>query len=270
VIKKRLSVSLVIPAYNEERHLVACLDAIAVQIVRPDEVIVVDNNSTDDTVCIAESYSFVKLIHVQEKGVVFSRNAGFNAATCDIIGRIDADTTLPPNWVDYVQSFFADSAHVHNAWTGGPYFYNVRLPRLVSGTYSLLAFRSNQLFAGSYTLWGSNMAIWRADWERVASSVHVRPDIHEDLDLAIHLKQLGVKICYDSKLKVRTQLRRVRTNRHELWDYLQWWPRTLRLHGKRSWIVCWLFGALLLYYVTPILNLAEALARAVGKKPLPD
>src|SRR5687767_1835934 len=99
LMNTRLRVSLVIPAYNEESHLRACLDAVAAQTVRPFEVIVVDNNSTDTTVAIARSYSFVAVMHESQQGIVYARNAGFNAARGDIIARIDADTHLSPNWI---------------------------------------------------------------------------------------------------------------------------------------------------------------------------
>ncbi len=96
---KELSVSIVIPVYNEEAHLKNCLDAIARQTVAPDEVIVVDNNSTDRSVEIAEKYSFVKVIKEAKQGRAHARNSGFNVATCDVIGRIDAHSLFASDWV---------------------------------------------------------------------------------------------------------------------------------------------------------------------------
>lgn len=245
--KQRLRVSIVIPAYNEERHLAVCLDAIAAQTVRPFEVIVADNNSTDRTVELACSYSFVKVVHEPRQGRVFARSRGFDAATGDIIGRIDADTTLPSDWVEHVQRFYADPEHLRQAWSGAGYFYNVPLPGLVSFAYSLLAFRLNKLLLGHYTLWGSNMAVTKAQWQAVRAHVCGRTDIHEDLDLAMHIVAAGYDITYDTDVKTRSELRRVHEDRHELWDYLQWWPRTLRVHGRATWVVCWFVGTLGLY-----------------------
>jgi glycosyltransferase involved in cell wall biosynthesis len=95
----RLRVSLVIPVYNEESHLRGCLDAIAAQTVQPLEVIVVDNNSNDGTAAIAAAYPFVTLITIARQGVVYARDAGFDAAKGEIIGRIDADTHIAPDWL---------------------------------------------------------------------------------------------------------------------------------------------------------------------------
>jgi len=257
----RLRVSIVIPALDEERHIAACLDAIAAHTVQPYEVIVVDNNCTDKTVTITGKYPFVRVVREVEQGRVFARDAGFDAARGEIIGRIDADILLPPNWVEYITDFYAEPSHEQNAWTGAGYFYNVRMPGLVSFAYGLLAFQLNKLLLGYYTVWGSNMAITKKQWQAVRTSVHRRSDIHEDLDLAIHLAKAGYRITYDAKIKVRAELRRVHSNRHELLEYLNWWPRTVRIHNNSAWVICWFFGVFVLYLATLVLIAADKLAR---------
>lgn len=260
----RRRVSIVIPAHNEERQLRACLDAIAAQTVRPYEVIVADNNSSDKTAEVAAVYDFVRVVREPQQGRVFARNAGFNAARGDIIGRIDADIVLPPQWVEHVMTFYAEPRNKHRAWTGAGHFYNVRMPRLVNFGYSLMAFRLNKLLLGHYSLWGSNMALSRTLWLAVQGEVCLRNDLHEDLDLAMHLAAKGFGITYDTSAETRVQaeLRRVHSNRHELWEYLNWWPRALRLHGSPFWPVCWFFGVACLYLATFILVAAE---RLLGK-----
>lgn len=259
--KTRLRVSIVIPAYNEERHLLVCLAAIEAQTVRPYEVIVVDNNSIDKTGQITQRFPFVVVVDEPRQGVVYARNAGFDAVKGDIIGRIDADIQLPPQWVAHVQRFYADDKHANQAWTGAGHFYNVRFPYLVNRAYGMFAFGLNRLLTGHYTLWGSNMALTAKQWRSVRQEACLRTDIHEDLDLAIHLHNAGYGITYDRTIKTSAELRRVHTERHKLWDYLQWWPRTLRIHGKRTWLICWLFGALLLYQATYVLVWADWIAR---------
>jgi glycosyltransferase involved in cell wall biosynthesis len=99
-MKKALTVSIVIPVYNEQHHLKACLDSITEQSILPNEVIVVDNNSTDESINIARSYPFVRVVKELQQGVMWGRNAGFDAAKYDLIGRIDADTQLPDDWIN--------------------------------------------------------------------------------------------------------------------------------------------------------------------------
>src|SRR5689334_10679087 len=106
--KYSMKTSIVIPVYNEAAQLGACLRAIAQQTVKPLEVIVVDNNSTDGTRAVAEAYDFVTVLEEPRQGVVHARSRGFDAARGDIIARIDADSILPADWLANVETVFGD------------------------------------------------------------------------------------------------------------------------------------------------------------------
>jgi glycosyltransferase involved in cell wall biosynthesis len=238
------SLSIVIPAYNEERHLVACLDAIAVQTVKPDEVIVVDNNSTDRTADIARKYSFVKLFSENRQGIIFARNRGFDETKSDIIARIDADTVLPTFWVERVKAFYADTKHQQVAITGSCYFYNLHSGRLTGRMYDLIVFRLNRLLLGYYFPWGSNSALPKAVWQKVRGQIGERTDIHEDLDLGFHLHQSGYETKYLSYLRVGAIARRIITDRGELWTWLAMWPRTFKANGSHNGWLAWPFAVM--------------------------
>ena len=261
-------ISIIIPAYNEERYLKRCLDSVARQAERPFEVIVIDNNSTDKTARIAEKYPFVRVLRESAQGRVYARNTGFRVARGNVLARIDADAILPVDWTQQLGKYFAQPGAMDTSWTGGAFFYNVRFPHLVSAIYNALVFRFNFLLIGHPTLWGSNMALPKVLWAEARADVCLRNDVHEDLDLAIHLRRHGRQIHYDRHVKTHVQLRRVHANHHELWDYLQMWPRTLRTHGFKTWPVCWLFGDVLLYAASPLFSISERIARLFGRKPL--
>lgn len=108
---KYMKITLVIPVYNEEQYIAGCLDSIAKQKIRPDEVIVVDNNCTDNTLLIVKKYPFVQVKHEEKQGMIAARNAGFNAASHEIIARCDADTQLPTNWIKFKRSY---SSKIHD------------------------------------------------------------------------------------------------------------------------------------------------------------
>lgn len=246
----------------------ACLDAIAAQTVRPDEVIVVNNNSSDETAEIARSYPFVTVLREPRQGIVYARNCGFNAVSCDIIGRIDADTILPPNWVEKVKQFYGHPKNVSRALTGGGYFYNIRLPRFNGWLQGQLAYRANRFVIGYYVLWGSNMALPRDLWRAVRARTCQRTDIHEDLDLAMHLHELGYAITYWETLRVGVFLKRVTSERGRLHEHMRQWPRTLRVHHFKLWWMGVLGNILLWYAVQPFFFLAEVLARLGGRKSI--
>lgn len=244
---KPLMLSIVIPVYNEEDHLKACLDSIAKQTVMPDEVIIVDNNSTDKSLEIAKEYKFVRVVKEKQQGKPFARTKGFNEVKSRFIGRIDADSVLPPGWCESMLAFLRKSPD--NLITGGCYMYDLRIGKLAGWVNSQVAFRMNRLIMGHYIAFGSNMAFSKKLWDEVKDELHNDLDIHEDLDLAIHLHRHGYKIEYHAGLKVGVDTRVLTTRtRDTQMEYLMMWPNTLYKHGlRRAWIG--LIGAYFLYYV---------------------
>lgn len=193
-------VSLVIPAYNEEPHIADCLDAIAAQTVKPFEVIVVDNNSTDRTAAIARSYPFVKLLREKQQGVVYARDCGFNAARGDIIGRLDADGQLAKDWVACVQQLFSDPGI--DAASGIVGYRDVALSRWFNISDRLvrryLSWKMSSVHESF--LYGVNMAIRRTSWERVRAHVCHERRLHEDLDLAAHMSALKQRVVFATSM----------------------------------------------------------------------
>lgn len=263
---KALTLSIIIPAYNEENYLNGCLESIAAQTVMPNEVIVVDNNSNDHTTAVAARFPFVTILKQNKQGIALARNLGFNDAKGDIIGRIDADTRLPINWVERVLKFYNNPANKNAALTGGGYLYNIRAKRLNSWVQSQLAYRVNRFIIGHNILWGSNMALPKNLWEDAGSKVCSRQDIHEDMDIAIHLHDLGYQIIYHPSLKVGVALKRVYSGRSELSGYMARWPRTLRVHGYRLWWMGSLGNIFLRWIIQPIVFVTEYFSQYVLRR----
>lgn len=207
------------------------------QNVLPDEIIVVDNGSSDNTVKIVRKFSKVRLIKEKRRGIAYARDAGFNAAKSDYLGRIDADSVLPNEWVRCVKEFYRVSKNKDAALTGGATFRNMPLPRFAGWLQKQLAFRMSWIALGHHILWGSNMVVPKSAWQKVGSEVCHAPVIHEDIDMAIHMRESGVKIVYKIQLRVSTILKRVYSDQDKLWFNLKWWPRTLKRHGKKGWVV---------------------------------
>ena len=104
-----------------------------------------------------------------------------------MIGRIDADTRLAPGWSRAVRETFADP--VVQAATGPVAYYDVALARLIDGGDAL--FRRVWGRGSLDWLLGANMAIRAAAWRRVRPALCTDADVHEDIDLGIHLHGEG-------------------------------------------------------------------------------
>ena len=97
-----LTLSVVVPAYNEQEVIGECLRRLVAQGDAITEIVVVDNNSTDDGMAVvaemARTYPYIRTITESQQGLVYARNSGIDAATGDLVARIDADTRVPDGW----------------------------------------------------------------------------------------------------------------------------------------------------------------------------
>jgi glycosyltransferase involved in cell wall biosynthesis len=123
---KPLTISLIIPAHNEEKYLGPTLESV-LKHASPalKEIFVVDNASDDDTAKVARKFPGVTVIREPRKGTGFARQAGLLRATGDIVAFIDADTRILPGWFARVEREFRSPKLLG---LSGPYFFH-DLPR---------------------------------------------------------------------------------------------------------------------------------------------
>lgn len=249
-MKKAQTLSIVIPVYNEESYLKQCLDAVAKQTIKPDEVIIVDNNSTDSSVEIAKRYNFVKVIHEKKQSVLYARNKGFDAAKSDIIGRIDADTVLPKDWVKIAKQVFADQSVVATsgptAWYDLPWHPANRFVVDIVVSILLAVDKKYPL------LYGSNMAFRKSAWDEIKNELCENRSLHEDIDLGVHLFQKGYPVQYSRALYASISTRRADDTFADFQTYNRDRRETFRAHGLNpfgdkiaqalfisGWVLCW-------------------------------
>lgn len=92
-------VSAVVAARNEERYIAGCLESILGQTAPVDELLVVDDGSTDGTVEVAEAYPVD--IYTVEYGAVYpSKRLSICAAKNDVVLAVDGDTVLAPDFLE--------------------------------------------------------------------------------------------------------------------------------------------------------------------------
>lgn len=232
------SVSIVIPAYNEERAIRRCVLSALEQSVPAHEIIVVDNRSTDATCEIVEALQRdfpdgnIRLLHQSQiQGLIPTRNFGFEHATGDVIGRIDADSLIGSDWVETVRSVFADSEVM--AATGPVTYHDMPLKKFGLQADDALRQLVSRLGGNYQFLFGSNMAIRRSAWAEIASEVcRDEADLmHEDIDLSIHLTKHELKVVYASSMIGGMSARRLRDSPKDYRHYVMRFERTYAHHG---------------------------------------
>jgi len=201
-----MKVSVIIPAYNEEVFIGKCLESIVNQEELPGEIIVVDNNSTDNTARIAERMG-VKVVKEKNQGLIFARNKGFDSARYEIIARCDADVIVPTDWVKRIKYNF-ETQNI-DALSGPVLFYDsiIKSPLPVQ----IYSESLKLLLRGNRALLGPNMAVSKRIWKIVKPLVSLNDSlVHEDIDLSINILRAKGKIEYDASLIVKTSARRIK------------------------------------------------------------
>ena len=208
--------SFVIPAYNEENYLPACLESILAQagdLAGEVEIVVVNNASSDRTRRVALSYPSVVCVDELRKGLPFARQAGFLASTGELIANVDADSRLTPGWVEQVLEAFTERGKMV-ALSGPVEYYDLTPSQAVSVqlfymlAYLLYLVNRYVLRAGSMVQ-GGNFVLRREALESIGGFNTSIAFYGEDTDIARRLHRVG-EVVFTFQLKMYSSARRLK------------------------------------------------------------
>lgn len=179
------AISIVVPAYNEERIIATCILHLQAQVFdHPYEIIISNNNSTDRTAEIAKEHG-VRVLNTTEKGYVHAAIAGVQAAEGEIIAMTDADTRVPSHWLQRI--YDALQARPDLVAVGGPFEFHDG-PRGVRAVIKLINSISPRLMIASLS--GMNMAFRKSAYEAVGG-FNPRINLQADTYLGNRLAKYG-------------------------------------------------------------------------------
>ncbi len=98
---KKPTIDVIVPSYNQQDYLPDCIDSILSQTVKPNNVIIVDDGSTDNSLNIAGSYP-VSVVSQVNKGLSSARNTGIMNSTADYCFFLDADDMITENAIERI------------------------------------------------------------------------------------------------------------------------------------------------------------------------
>lgn len=184
-------ISVIIPARNEAHNLPALLKSIQSQSVPPREILVIDDQSEDDTAAIASQHQ-AKVISGKKlpegwKGKTWACQQGAEASQAPTLLFLDADTRLEPSFLEYLLS-------IHQARPGvvsiAPHHHTNRPYEELSAFFNLLmlagvnAFGANRPTDEASALFGQCLLVDRRDYQRMGGHEAVKSEILENFQLA--------------------------------------------------------------------------------------
>lgn len=102
-----MRVAVVVPVLNGAENIGTCVASLVSQTRPADEIVVVDNGSTDDTAAVATAAG-ASVVTESEKGVYRARNTGWHVCDADIVAFTDADCVPEPDWLERLLEPFAE------------------------------------------------------------------------------------------------------------------------------------------------------------------
>ncbi|PWR71768.1 glycosyltransferase [Methanospirillum stamsii] len=189
-------VSFCIPTKNNEDTIEACLESIKAQNYPNTEIIIIDGNSTDKTISIAQKYSD-KIVY--DAGTYGSAcQTGLESSSGEIIASLDSDIIIPhSNWLIHAVPYFNYCNRVSSVWplyvappnaTGFARLYQ---------THLYMIFMNNRISKNIGYFGGGNTLFLRKSLEDIGG---INRDIHwgADFEWAKRLKDLGYKVVFIS------------------------------------------------------------------------
>ncbi len=226
----RLSVTVVIPAYNEEEGVRACLESVLRQTVAPDQVIVVDDGSTDGTPRILEEFrGRVDVVTLVENSgnKALALRAALPHIKGDVVVYTDADSELDPRAVELLLAHFLDPRV--GAVSG---IVVSRRHNLLTSVRELQYIMGQEVYKRGMGVLGTIMVIPGCVGAVRRDLFHPSPDtITEDMDQTLTVVKAGRRVVYEPRaVAVTSDPPNLRSYVRQSWRWFSGYFQNVRKH----------------------------------------
>lgn len=194
-------ISLYIPCFNAEKTIAQCIAAVLNQTYPPQEIIIVDDGSTDNTALIASGYNAQIIKHRKNLGLAESRNTGVSNSKYEYIASLDADCVPDLDWIEKLTKNFAS---YNIAGAGG---------RLIETNVNTIADKwraqhlaqswGNKPIINPRQLFGNNAMFRKSALLEVGLYNAKYKTNAEDYDISQRLIKRGYTLIYDPEAKAK-------------------------------------------------------------------
>lgn len=224
-----MKISVVVPVRNEEKMLPRFLKSLKKQdFPKQDfEVIIVDNNSSDNTVNIAKDFG-ATVVYESRQGIPYARDTGTRRAKGEIIIGTDSDCLFPRNHLTKVYQHFTNNPHLVGL-SGSVYMPDA--PRVVSISVKILSAYghiSSRILKTATVCWAPNFSFRKQafnkcggyDLERPLLKLGLNSHVTDEYSMSDRLMATGGKVLFDKNIILQTSGRRFK-NRLFYWFFVE-------------------------------------------------
>lgn len=181
------------PVLNEELYIKKCIDSIITEKLQKDEIIVIDNGSTDNTLKIISEYKNITILQYPCATIAALRNYGAKCAKGDLLAFIDGDCVICKGWRDAVERVFTDKK-IHATGSIVDVSEN--------STWVERALQSERLMTNRKVNYinSGNFIIRKIVFEKV-NGFNEKLETDEDYDIGARINAKGYYIYHDSSIR---------------------------------------------------------------------
>lgn len=259
------TVSIIVPAYNEEKVLEKNVNALLKSIYPRIEILIVDDGSSDGTLKVArrlaKRYTNVRALHQKNKGKAMALNTAISRSTSEIIICVDADTMFTPRTVDNLVRHFEDKtvgavAGVVKVGNSNSILTKWQALEYISG---ISIERGAQALLGAITIVPGACGAWRRS-VLVEVGGFSNSTLAEDCDLTLKIQATGMyKILQDHQAISYTEAPEsigALTKQRFRWTFgnIQslWKHRSLVLNAEYGWLGMFALPSIVIATIVPI------------------
>lgn len=218
-----MKLSIIVPAYNEEKTIAKTLQGLCAQDYPDIELIVVNNNSKDKTGDIAKKFCENVFLETKQ-GYIHAVNRGAAEASGELITFCDADSIYPSDWASKVVQVFQNEPQIVAVYGSADTHDASPLQNKINGTFYTLFLHVSRCFGLDNTS-GFNFVMRKSAFEQVGGYDPKFLKMSPDIELGKRLGAVG-KIVFSPKIKVRSSFRRYQDGgvAKTQWMFLKaWW-----------------------------------------------
>lgn len=192
-------VSLYIPCYNAQDTVRECLESVFGQTRAVDEIIVIDDGSTDSSIKIAKEYPVKVIRHEKNRGLAACRNSAFEFARNEIIASFDADCAAEPEWLEELMGCIIDD---ETAGAGGRLRERFSVtPADKWRTVHMAQSWGEEFIKNPPFLYGSNTVFKKKAIEAAGFYNERFRANYEDADISRRMYDKGFKLVYNPRAR---------------------------------------------------------------------